>query len=66
MHIILGATDHVGSAVAAPLQYRAQSAAAASYARMTAITLDRAERPERPERGHTTLTEYLNALVRQA
>lgn len=40
--------------------------AAASYARMTAITLDGAERPETPERGHTTLAEYVDALVRQA
>jgi uncharacterized protein YbjT (DUF2867 family) len=41
-------------------------AAAASYARMTALTLDGAERPETPARGGTTLTEYVNALVRQA
>lgn len=39
--------------------------AAASYARMTAITLEGAERPETPERGRTTLAEYANALVLQ-
>jgi uncharacterized protein YbjT (DUF2867 family) len=40
-------------------------AAAASYARMTAVTVDRVERPDTPERGHTTLAEYINALVRR-
>jgi uncharacterized protein YbjT (DUF2867 family) len=40
--------------------------AAASYARMTAITLDNLERPERPERGPTTLEEYVKALVRRS
>ena len=40
-------------------------AAAASYARMTEITLESAERPEAPERGLTTLTEYVAALVQQ-
>jgi uncharacterized protein YbjT (DUF2867 family) len=40
-------------------------AAAASYARMTAITVDRAQRPKSPERGHTTLTDYIGALVRE-
>jgi uncharacterized protein YbjT (DUF2867 family) len=41
-------------------------AAAASYARMTALTLDGAERPETPERGPTTLLEYVTGLVRAA
>lgn len=41
-------------------------AAAASYARMMAITLDGAyERPEVPERGPTPLAEYVAALVRR-
>jgi uncharacterized protein YbjT (DUF2867 family) len=40
--------------------------AAASYARMTAITVDGAERPEKPERGPTTLGDYVQALARQA
>lgn len=41
-------------------------AAAASYARMTAITLDGAyERPGVPERGPMTLSEYVAALVRR-
>jgi uncharacterized protein YbjT (DUF2867 family) len=40
--------------------------AAASYARMTALTLDGAERPDTPERGHTSLTDYVNALVANA
>jgi uncharacterized protein YbjT (DUF2867 family) len=38
-------------------------AAATSYARMTAITLEGAERPEAPERVATTLTEYIATLV---
>jgi uncharacterized protein YbjT (DUF2867 family) len=40
--------------------------AAASYVRMTAVTLDSVERPESPERGQTTLAEYVAALVRQS
>lgn len=39
-------------------------AAAVSYARMTGITLDHLEQAEAPERGATTLTEYIDALVR--
>jgi uncharacterized protein YbjT (DUF2867 family) len=39
-------------------------AAAASYARMMAVTLEGAERPEMPERGPTSLAEYVAALVR--
>jgi uncharacterized protein YbjT (DUF2867 family) len=38
-------------------------AAAGSYARMTALTLQGAERPAAPERGATTLTEYIGTLV---
>ena len=39
--------------------------AAASYTRMTEVTLDGAyERPAAPERGGTTLVEYVAALVR--
>jgi uncharacterized protein YbjT (DUF2867 family) len=37
--------------------------AAASYARMTEVTIDSAERPEAPERGPTTLTDYVSSLV---
>jgi uncharacterized protein YbjT (DUF2867 family) len=40
-------------------------AAAASYARMTALTVDGAERPAAPERGPTTLTHYIASLVHQ-
>jgi uncharacterized protein YbjT (DUF2867 family) len=39
--------------------------AAASYARMTELTIDSAERPEAPERGQTTLTQYVSSLVSQ-
>lgn len=40
-------------------------AAAVSYARMTGMTLDHLEQSEAPERGSTTLTEYIDALVRR-
>jgi uncharacterized protein YbjT (DUF2867 family) len=41
-------------------------AAAASYTRMTEVTLDALERPAAPERGATSLRDYVAALVRQA
>jgi uncharacterized protein YbjT (DUF2867 family) len=41
-------------------------AAADSYARMTALTVDGPMRPEAPERGPTTLTEHISGLVRRA
>ena len=39
-------------------------AAAASYARMMALTLDGVERPAAPERGPTSLDAYVGALAR--
>lgn len=39
------------------------AAAAASYARMTEVTLDRLEQPDAPERGRTTLDEYIARLA---
>jgi uncharacterized protein YbjT (DUF2867 family) len=41
-------------------------AAAESYARMTAVTLEHVERPEAPERGRTSLADYINRLVHRA
>jgi uncharacterized protein YbjT (DUF2867 family) len=40
-------------------------AAAASYARMTELTLAGPALPAAPERGETTLTDYIGELVRQ-
>jgi uncharacterized protein YbjT (DUF2867 family) len=42
------------------------AAAADSYARMTALTVDGAARPEAPERGRTTLNEYVSGVVRRS
>jgi uncharacterized protein YbjT (DUF2867 family) len=39
-------------------------AAATSYIRMTDATLDGAERPNTPERGRTSLSDYIDRLVR--
>jgi hypothetical protein len=39
--------------------------AAASYARMTELTLAGPALPAAPERGETTLTDYIGELVRQ-
>ena len=39
--------------------------AAASFARMTELTIDGVERPTSPERGRITLAEYVGALVRR-